>query len=182
MKKRGKLDKKKKGSVIILNTIVFIVIVVLFSAIMIFFAIRMGKSAPTFEELFSKQIALVIDKSLPGTNISMDISSLYEISRDNEYQGDLVKIDNKNNFVFIKLVNGKGYSYKFFSDYDILWNIEDKRLYLYILRDEVDYYKRLTDGKEEINKEIEDEKDSDDESLDKVSEDNLNDLEVEENV
>lgn len=91
--------------------------------------------APMYEELYSKQIALIIDKALPGTNITLDISKLYEISDKNKYNGQIINIDNSLNRVNIRLADGKGNEYKYFSDYNVLWNIKEneKRLYIYVI-------------------------------------------------
>ncbi|MEM0465435.1 MAG: hypothetical protein QXW97_01890 [Candidatus Pacearchaeota archaeon] len=133
-----KIEKRKMNKIaseVLLGAIIFLVVIILFGSILILFIYRFGKTASMFEQLYSKQIALMIDYSLTGTNFSLDISKLYEVARENNYNGELIKIDNNNHNVFVKLTSGKGYRYKYFSDADVLWNIkpEEKRLYVTIL-------------------------------------------------
>jgi hypothetical protein len=133
-------DKNKKASELLTSAIVFIIAVLLFIAMLSFFISRTGKMAPIYEQLYSKQIVLIIDKAIPGTNISLDITKLYEVTDDNKYSGDMINIDNELNVVHVKLANGKGYSYKFFNNNDISWNIKEneKRLYINVLGNSLD--------------------------------------------
>jgi hypothetical protein len=79
------------------------------------------------EQIYSKQIALAIDKAKPGTIIDMDISELYKLSEKNNFNSDeIIKIDNTQKKVSVKLINGGGYSYSFFNDAKIKWMLDKK--------------------------------------------------------
>jgi hypothetical protein len=143
----------KKASEVVISALVYIIIAVIVIFLIISFISRIGKGAPVYEELYSKQTALVIDKALVGTNITMDISKLYEISKKNNFNGEMIEINNTGHFVLVRLTSGKGHSYKFFSNYDILWNIKEneKRLYIYIIGNPVVDLNSVVSGKDIAN-------------------------------
>lgn len=120
------MNKKmnKKGSTkILLSQIIWIVITAAFSVVMIAYVVMSGNQASVKEETYAKQIALAIDKAKSGTEIGVDISDIYKIAESNKFKGQIINIDNEKNIVEIHLAAGKGYSYRFFSDSDISWNI-----------------------------------------------------------
>lgn len=115
----------KQASDTLWNQLIFIIIVVAFAALIMLFVVRFGSRAVLREEIYAKQIALAIDKAKPGTEIIMDISEVIKTAKDNKFKGDLIKIDNENNKVSVHLISGKGYSYTFFSDNEVAWNINE---------------------------------------------------------
>jgi hypothetical protein len=115
----------KKGSDQLMNQIVFIIIIIVFSVVMITFVTRFGTRAAIKEEIFSKQIALAIDKARAGTSFVMDISELYSTARKNKVTRDFVSIDNTNKRIIVHVSSGSGYSYYYFSDNLITWNIDE---------------------------------------------------------
>jgi hypothetical protein len=121
-RKRG---MNKRGSSFLFDQIIFLLIIVAFSVIMMVFVSRAGNQATLKEQIYSKQIALAIDKARPGTQITMDLAELYRIKKTNKYEGNLLSIDNVNKKVIVQLTSGKGYSYSFFSDSLITWNIDE---------------------------------------------------------
>ena len=118
-------EMNKKGSNFLFDQIIFIIIVVAFSVVMILFVTRFGNQAAIKEQTYSKQIALTIDKAMTGTQITMDISDIYKTASKNKFTGKSINIDNVNKKVTVQMSYGKGYSYSFFSDDPVLWNIND---------------------------------------------------------
>jgi hypothetical protein len=51
---------------------------------------------------------------------------MYNITKKNRFGGEIVLIDNVNNLVIVKLVNGEGYRYNFFNDVHVDARIENK--------------------------------------------------------
>ena len=121
----------KKADILMENVIFFIIIAVFFAAMFIFVA-RAGSQVTINEQIYAKQIALVIDKAKPGTQINLDISKLYEIANKNKFAGEIVKIDNENNKVQVRLVQGKGYEFEFFNNAEVVWELKkgEEKLFL----------------------------------------------------
>lgn len=130
MVKRGQIAGKgmdRRGANLLMNHIVFIIIIAAFAAIMIMFIIRFGTQASIKEQIYAKQIALAIDKARAGTSITLDISELYDSTRESRFGGRIINIDNENKKVIIHLAAGNGYSYMFFNDNPVVWNIDEKK-------------------------------------------------------
>ena len=117
------MKNKKASSKLVLSQIVYIVIIAIFSVVMIAYVVRSGNQSSEKEEVYTKQIALAIDKAKPGTEISIGITDIYKFAESNKFKGQIINIDNEKNIVEIHLTSGKGYSYRFFSNADISWNI-----------------------------------------------------------
>jgi len=114
---------KRGSSKLVLMQIVFIVLIVIFSVGMIAYVVRAGNQSSVKEEIYSKQIALAIDKAKPGTEIDINLTDLNSIAQRNKYNLQIVNIDNKMRTVIVHLAPGNGYSYRFFSGSDISWNL-----------------------------------------------------------
>ncbi len=129
------LLNKKKGN-ILWEQVVFILIIAGFAFIIMTFVTRFGSQAAIREEIYAKQIAVAIDKAKPGTGLVIDISEIIESANKNKFGGDFVRIDNENKKVVVRVTTGKGYSFGFFNDNQIAWNInlEEKGKEKLILR------------------------------------------------
>ncbi|MFA5258698.1 MAG: hypothetical protein WC979_05175 [Candidatus Pacearchaeota archaeon] len=136
MIQRGKRELRKekgmnkKGDFIVLETTIFLVLNILFFMIIFIFIRSSSNNDLIYEQTYAKQIALFIDNSKPGVEISLDVSQLYNIASNNHFSGNVVMIDNANRKVKINLVDGKGYSYGYFTNSSIIWSLdkEQKRL------------------------------------------------------
>jgi hypothetical protein len=130
MKKRKGMDKK--GDFVVVEQTIFIVLNILFFAIVFIFIRSSSNNDLIYEQTYAKQIALFIDNAKPGVEINLDVSRLYEIAKNNHFTGNVVLIDNENKIVRINLVDGKGYSYGYFTNSSIIWNLkkEEGRLIL----------------------------------------------------
>ena len=117
----------KKGVDNLMENIVFILLVLVFIALMIFPITRAGSQSILFEQIYAKQIALIIDKAQPGMEIEVDIFNAYSLAKKNRFSGNIVSIDNNENKVNVKLVDGKGYNYYYFNDVDVVWNLDKEK-------------------------------------------------------
>jgi hypothetical protein len=123
MKEELKLFKEnKKGDSLLISHVIFIIISIVFFVILINYVANAASQYSIKEQIYSKQIALLIDKAKPGTTIELDISFILD---NTEYEGsDLIKIDNQNKLVIVKLRDKGGYSYVFFNSNNILWSVD----------------------------------------------------------
>ena len=113
---------------LLIGNLVYLIFVLVLVIGLFFFVGRAGSQAPLFEQVYAKQIALLINKAQPGMEFELDTFDLIEIARKNGYNGEIVFIDNVNNVVNVKLRNGKGYSYEFFSNNEVIWNVPERGL------------------------------------------------------
>lgn len=121
----------EKATNLLMEHIVFLILLVVFVAIIFGTLNRIESNASLKEQIYSKQIALVIDKAEPGMEVELDIYELYSTARKKKFNGKIIEINNEANKVIVKLVQGKGYEYYFFNDVDVVWNLkDDKKLLL----------------------------------------------------
>jgi len=125
----------KKAIEIIMENIIFFILILIFFAAMFYFVNRASKQVSIAEQIYAKQLAITIDKMKPGTEVILDISELYDVIEEKDYEEHPVIIDNIQNKVIVQLVSGKGYEYEFFNRANILWSLEDRKLYLEAIND-----------------------------------------------
>ncbi len=136
MIKRGFLKNKRADSPIY-PTVIFIVLNIMFFSILILFVWKSATGALIYEQLYAKEIGLIIDKAKEGMEISLDFEKAIEIAEKNEFdKKKIVEVNNEKNLVVVKLGGGGGYSFKYFSDYDISSKIVDNKLKLIVKENE----------------------------------------------
>ena len=120
MGKRGEQDQSG-----LIETIMFFVLNLLFFSVMLYFAYSAGSSSAIYEEIYSKQIALMIDRAEPGMIMKLDISELIKNAKDKN-ETSLVKINSST--VSVSLRASGGYGYKYFSDYNVDYKVSGEYL------------------------------------------------------
>jgi len=110
-----KMEKSKKAVNLLAGTFSFIILNILFFAIMFIFVSQIGTGSNLIEQSYAKQIALVLDGSRPGTEISIDISEIYNLAEKNKFEGQIVKLEYKENSVRVDVGSG-GYVHYSFTD------------------------------------------------------------------
>ena len=125
----------KKAVNVLMENLVFILLVIFFVITMYFVITRVGSQAILFEQVYAKQISLIINKAKPGIEIEIDIYDMNNIARKNKFNGNYINVDNNENRINVKLVQGKGYDYYYFNDVDVVWNLdkEKRKLFLKII-------------------------------------------------
>ncbi len=118
---------KKKGESILIENVGYILLVLVFFSILFFAITRVGSQATIYEQAYAKQIALIIDQSESGMEIELDIFEISELARKNDFKGQIVAIDNSENKVTVRLAEGKGYEYYFFTDNDVVWDTKQDK-------------------------------------------------------
>ena len=107
----------KKGDILV-GDVIFLVLNLVFLAILIIFVISKTNDASRFEEIYAKQIALIIDSAKPGMTIYLNMEDAIEKAMDeNQNIGTLVRING--NMVTVKLKEKGEYSYSFFNDVNV---------------------------------------------------------------
>jgi hypothetical protein len=110
----------KKGDEILTEHVIFIVLNLIFFAVMLLFILRSSNSAGVYEQAYAKQIAMLIDRAEPDMTFSIDISKLIEIAKKKgQITANIVGIDNTNNKVTVSLSKTKGYSFQYYTNYDV---------------------------------------------------------------
>lgn len=112
-----KMQGKKAG--IIFPNIIFILLNLMFIALLIFFAARASSGALVYEQAHAKQIALILDQAKPNTFMSIDFQEAIDTAKKNSKTKNLVVLDKEKNKVTVSLSKNGGYSFKYFSDYNI---------------------------------------------------------------
>ena len=119
---------KKRGSILI-EKVLFIILNLVFLTILILFLSKQGAGATVLEKTYSKQIALMLDASKPGTILKLNLNELKEVS---DKKGiafeDVVKINE--NLVIVKLSDKGGSTYSFFNDIEVI-AFSDEEYYIF---------------------------------------------------
>lgn len=115
--KRGEI-----GEVIGLEETIFLILNIAFFAILLIFIYNAGSRAFVYEESYAKQIVSIIDNAKPGINVLIDISDGLKVGKENGVTE--FKVNNENNLVEVRL-SRNGYSYNYFSDYDVQLELQD---------------------------------------------------------
>jgi hypothetical protein len=113
--------------------IVFIVLNVLVFSLLVFFLHTASSGAVIYEQSYAKQVGLLLDQAKPNTEFSIDISDGIKIANKNSI--DLNKIVNINSYTHVIKINlgsATGYSFTYFSDYNVETKIEGNLLIISI--------------------------------------------------
>ena len=100
---------------------------------MLIFVYSSGNREFVYEQTLAKEAALIIDNAKPTTIISLDITEFVEIAEKNKQPiENIVKLNKKENRVEVNLKKKGGYSYQYFSDYEVSVKTEKNLLLIYI--------------------------------------------------
>jgi len=123
MLKRGALnkflrDKRGGGEDILFPVIIFIIVNLVVFGSFLAFVFKASTGSLIFEQAYAKQIALIIDRSKPSSQFKIDFSEGLEIAESVGLdKNSLVRIGG--NEVIVSLGKSGGYSFEYFSDYDV---------------------------------------------------------------
>jgi len=130
---RGELFRDKRGDTdLIFPVVIFIVLNVIFFGILLGFVYKSSTGALVYEQSFAKEIALIIDNAKPYSIVSIDFKDAIEVAEKNEITSKDNLVSLKDNKVLIKLSNAGGYSFEYFSDYDINYYFDEDFLIITI--------------------------------------------------
>jgi len=111
--------KNKRANELLSPTIIRIIIYLIFFSIFFYFLHNASNSAYVYEQIYAKQIALLIDGSNPKTKITLNFSKAIEIAEKNNLNKESELVTIKDNKIFVKLSNNGGYSLQHFTNNDV---------------------------------------------------------------
>lgn len=123
------LDKKAEN--LIFPTVIFIILNAIFFGILLLFIFKSSGGALIYEQAYTKQIALLMDKAKPSTIIKLNMEKGKEIAEKNSIDEERI-VEINHNFVKVRLGNGGGYCFRYFSDYDINYYFDKEFLIIVI--------------------------------------------------
>jgi hypothetical protein len=104
----------KKGSTILMENIVFILLNLAFLGIIILFILTKSNNAVILEELYAKEVALMLDSAKAATEIHLNMEDAFDVAEKEKFEGQILTISD--NVVTVQLRENGGYSYSFFND------------------------------------------------------------------
>lgn len=120
---------------ILTEEIMFIILNLTFFISLLVFIIN--SSDIFYQQSYAKKIALLIDSAKSDTEITIDITKLANIAKKyNRDIKDIIEIDNQNKKVIVKVKDEYGYSFPFFSSFNVKKMIEDDKLKIIIKNEE----------------------------------------------
>lgn len=124
MMKRARLVRSfslsgKKGDSPIYSNIFFLILNLAFFGILLLFIYTSSTGALVYEQSYAKEIGLLLDNAQPGMKLTINMADALAIAQKNKFNGEFVKIDTNTNEVIVKLSSSGGYTYKFFTNYDV---------------------------------------------------------------
>ena len=120
--KRGVLglhNKRAETSDILTPTIIFIILNLMFVSILIFFIYNSSNGTLVYEQTYANQIGMFIDSAKPYSVIEIPFKEGIEVAEKNKINSKENLVSIKDNRVLVKLSSSKGYSFKYFSDYNV---------------------------------------------------------------
>ena len=124
--------KGELGDIVGLDETIFLILNLVFFVILLTFVYNAGSRAFVYEESYAKQIVSIVDNAKPGINVLLDVSKGLEVGRKNGIVvNNNFRVDNNENKIMVRL-SSNGYSYKYFSDYDVKLSLQDNLLLISI--------------------------------------------------
>ncbi len=111
MKKR-----MNKEASILYESVIFLTFTAVIAIVLILFISLAGDNVTNTQQVYAKQISLLIDQAKPGTNLTIDISELYKLAEKRDYEGRPIDVDYGENLITVKVAEGRGYSFRYFTD------------------------------------------------------------------
>jgi len=127
--------KNKRGDTDtgLVEVVIFLVLNIAFFAILLLFVHNTGTKVFVYEEIYAKQIALIIDNSKPEIAVLLNVEKAVEFANENNKPLDgIFTIDSENNLIEVNFGTSKSYTYGYFSDYDVELKLNDKWLSIII--------------------------------------------------
>jgi len=134
MKKiRGVFSKRGE---ILAGNIIFIILNLVFLTVLVLFIFRQGGGISTLEESYAKQIALVLDSARPGMEILIDMKEGAEADEEWFSKNYFSAVSVNDNMVRVILSKDSGYSYSFFNDVRVKFDVYPEGKLLIFIEDE----------------------------------------------
>ncbi len=126
----------KKGSDMIFPPFIFVVLAIVVFGVLILYVGNASTGVLVYEQAYAKQVGLLIDEAKSEMQILVDFEEGVEVAGDKKT--GLIKVDNKTNQVIVNLGSKSGYSFKYFSDYEVdVYADPDNNLIIINIKDKV---------------------------------------------
>ena len=126
------LNNKKAGTDVLSPQIMVTILNLIFFAILLAFIYRSSQGGLIYEQAYAKEIAMLIDEAKPGMDISFKMDKGIElVEKNNKDKNKIVSIDK--NKVIVDLSGKGGYSFEYFSDYNVKTSFDEKENVLKIM-------------------------------------------------
>ena len=112
------MKKKNSRGEMLVENVVFIILNLVFLSILIVFLTSQSSNGKVLEEVYAKEIALMVDSAKPSMTIMFDMSKAKKVSDKNEFDFSNV-VKKSGNSIIVQLSPEGGYEYYFFNDIDI---------------------------------------------------------------
>jgi len=116
----------KKGEALVYPLVIFVVLNIIFITLLMLFVFKSSTGALIYEQTYAKELALLIDGAKPGMEINFNFEKGFEIAEKNKLSSESIEnlVTFKDYQVTVKLSNSGGYSFNYFSDYDVSSSFE----------------------------------------------------------
>ncbi len=129
------LFRNKKGEMVFPPFIFIVLAIVVFGGLILYVG-NASTGALVYEQAYAKQVALLINEAKSEMQILVDFEEGVKVAGDKKTE--LIKVDNKTNQVIVNLGSKSGYSYKYFSDYEVnVYGDPDNNLIIINIKDKV---------------------------------------------
>lgn len=109
----------KRGMLI--ETVIFFALNILFFVVLAVFIVNSSSGATVYEQAYAKEIALIIDQAKENTTLTIDFTDALKLAQKNGVKPEeVIQINNLEKKVIVRLGKSGGYSFGYFSNYDIL--------------------------------------------------------------
>lgn len=106
-----------KGEFLIEN-VVFILLNAIFLFILVLFLIKQGQGSVVLEQIYAKEIALLVDSAKPNMLIKIDMEKGMKLAEKNGIDfREAVRVDG--NAIRVQFSENSGYTYSFFNDVNL---------------------------------------------------------------
>ncbi len=119
----------KKADSIVLETTIFIILNLVFFAVIGTFAYNSGSKEFIYEQVYAKQISLVIDNAKPDMAILLNAEDLAKFAKkNNKPLSEVISVDENTKTIKVNLKKTGGYSYRYFSNSKVKVSLDDTYL------------------------------------------------------
>jgi hypothetical protein len=101
----------------------FLLLNLVFFSSMFYFVYSAKDGALAYEQIYSKQTALLLDSAYPGMVFTINFNEGYSLAGNVEKNSSLLKLDESSHSVIVSLRSSGGYSVPYFSDYKFKWRV-----------------------------------------------------------
>ena len=115
------MNKKAQATDILFDNIIYLFVLIIFFIAMLVFVNSQMNGATLWEDYYAKEIVKVIDSSMPGDQIAIDVHKATEIAMKNKIDNfeDIFSFDNSRNEVCVKLSKGRANCYNYFNSVNV---------------------------------------------------------------